>query len=435
MTIKGSSVVRGWVGLFAVVMVALWAASAAAQPITLRVVQSSDGTLYLVQGASAWTLAPDPISDADLAGLNPVGEIDGSISPQPGPLQVVQASDGEFYVVNGQTAWTLVPDPIGDADLAALGQNGELDGAIPAVLLSPPAPAPDVSMPTPVAATPVPPVPAAPGFAGHQLQLDVYNPFNQRIGGPYTVTPAPGAQFTNLPGGQLPGFYVVPVNIAVTNSTLTFDFAQTGQYTSFPSSNFNGYVFTTSQDSPPILDVTIDPSTTLKLDESRVFASTKQIQINVQDLSFNTQTTVKLNVKFGQVSGSGLAGHQLQLVSYSPTTDQYLAGPFTLRAVPGHFDTLPAPTLVPVDINTTNTTLEFAFGKTSGYSQFASAPFNGYVFTTSAGTPAITGISIDPSTTLGLDNSRVSSTSNQIRVNVQGLAFTTRTTAKINLRF
>lgn len=166
MTDKIHFVVRVCVGLGTVVLAVMLVTSAVAQPAPLRVVQSSDGTLHVVQGATSWTLLPDPIGDSDLAGLNPVGEIDGIVGPQPGPPQVVQASDGGLYIVSGQNSWTLVPDQISDSDLAALDQSGELDGVIPAELVSVSAQAPATVVPTPTPTAPAAAANAAPGICG-----------------------------------------------------------------------------------------------------------------------------------------------------------------------------------------------------------------------------------------------------------------------------
>jgi hypothetical protein len=122
------------------------------------VVQSGDTTLHLVQGTSTWTLVPDLVSDSELSGLNPVGEIDRIVGAQPGPLHVVQTSDGILFAVNAQNAWTLVPDQISDSDLAGLDQSGEIDGVIPAELLGGPPPQP-AATPT---STPTPTIAAAP---------------------------------------------------------------------------------------------------------------------------------------------------------------------------------------------------------------------------------------------------------------------------------
>src|ERR1700694_222076 len=76
-------VLRGFaaVGAFALVA-ALAAVTAIAQTAPVRVVQGSDGTLYLVQAGNSWTLVPDQISDADLAALNLSGEVDGTVPAQ-----------------------------------------------------------------------------------------------------------------------------------------------------------------------------------------------------------------------------------------------------------------------------------------------------------------------------------------------------------------
>lgn len=87
-------VLRGLAVFCALVLVAVLAITAAAQQqqSPLRVGQGSDGTLYLVQGGNSWTLVPDQLSDSDVAGLNPSGEVDGVIpnqflvGPEPPPV-------------------------------------------------------------------------------------------------------------------------------------------------------------------------------------------------------------------------------------------------------------------------------------------------------------------------------------------------------------
>ena len=81
-------VLRGLAVFGTVAGVAALAVSAVAQTAPVRVIQGSDGTLYLVRGGNAWTLVPELASDADVAALSPSGEVDGSI---PNDLLVVPA--------------------------------------------------------------------------------------------------------------------------------------------------------------------------------------------------------------------------------------------------------------------------------------------------------------------------------------------------------
>ena len=74
--------IRGFAAVGAFALVAVLAVTAFAQAAPLRVVQGSDGTLYLVQGGNEWTLVPDQITDADPAALNLSGEIDGTVPAQ-----------------------------------------------------------------------------------------------------------------------------------------------------------------------------------------------------------------------------------------------------------------------------------------------------------------------------------------------------------------
>jgi hypothetical protein len=137
------------------------------------------------------------------------------------------------------------------------------------------------------------------GFSGQQLTLQIFSPLNQLVGGPYVTTVgASGGEFTNLPAGALPGFTLVPVNIGVSNTTISFDFSGTGAYSGYASSSFNGYVFTAQAGGPAIYAAEIDPTSTLGLDSSRVSVTPTQIFINVQGLSFTTATRAKLNILF-----------------------------------------------------------------------------------------------------------------------------------------
>jgi hypothetical protein len=72
-------VFRGLAVISACALVAVLAGTAVAQPAPIRVVQGTDGTLYLVQGGNAWPFVPDLIDDPDLAALNLGMEVDGTI--------------------------------------------------------------------------------------------------------------------------------------------------------------------------------------------------------------------------------------------------------------------------------------------------------------------------------------------------------------------
>jgi hypothetical protein len=85
-----SRMVRGFAALGTFALITVFASSAVAQPapVPVRVIQGSDGTMYLVQGSNSWTLVPDQVSDSDVGALNPSGEIDGTL---PNDLFIVQA--------------------------------------------------------------------------------------------------------------------------------------------------------------------------------------------------------------------------------------------------------------------------------------------------------------------------------------------------------
>jgi hypothetical protein len=138
-------VFRGFAVFGALIFVAVLAVTAGAQPAPVRVVQGSDGTLYVLQGSSSWTLVPDQISDADVAALAPIGEIDGSL---PSDVLMAQAPD-----------------------------------AAPAAAPAPPA----AQQPAPA---PAPPAPAAP-VASAPPQLVIQNPSENQL-----ITAKGGASFT-----------------------------------------------------------------------------------------------------------------------------------------------------------------------------------------------------------------------------------------------
>lgn len=104
---------RGLTALGVLIMAGALATTVFGQAISLRVVQGSDGTLYLVQAGHGWTLVPDQISDSDLAALTPSGEIDGTIPVQ--PLGAAQPAATQAPAAAPQPAPTeavVVPTPI-----------------------------------------------------------------------------------------------------------------------------------------------------------------------------------------------------------------------------------------------------------------------------------------------------------------------------------
>jgi hypothetical protein len=109
----------------------------------------------------------------------------GSAVAQPAPVRIVQGSDGTLYVVHGGSYWTLTPDQISDTDLAALAASGEIDSVLPNELLMAPAPeAPQAApapaaaqQPAPASAAPPPPPTAPPApVASGPPQLTIGNP-------------------------------------------------------------------------------------------------------------------------------------------------------------------------------------------------------------------------------------------------------------------
>ena len=312
-----SSRVSWSMALSALLVISFWTTPVTAQPSSpLSVVQATDGTLYLEQGTNVWTLVPDQISDADLAALTPSGELDGAIpapflgSPgAPSALQVVQSADGLLHLVQASTAWTLLPNQIGDADLAALTPVGEVDGTISGPGLLAPA-QPPVAAPTPpppaVAAPPTPAPTVTPaaalasGFVGHQLTLEVdYPKWGTVYAGPETLTVGPSSQFNHVspcPGGCA----VVTVRVGAT----TLDFAW-GSGGTWPTADADAYVLTTGAGTPPITSASITKMAgwggTPRVSVVRApgAATANQIRFDVGGCTYSPATTATITVAFG----------------------------------------------------------------------------------------------------------------------------------------
>jgi hypothetical protein len=123
-----------------------------------------------------------------------------SVVAQPAQPRVVQSGDGTLYLVQGGNAWPLVPDQISDEDLAVLNLGDEVDGALPANLLNTAAttPPPAVAVPQAPALAPEVP-PAGPAAAVPQTPAPppavVPDPAGSKRSAAVT-TPTPGASKT-----------------------------------------------------------------------------------------------------------------------------------------------------------------------------------------------------------------------------------------------
>jgi hypothetical protein len=105
---------------------------------------------------------------------------------QPAPVRVVQSTDGALYLVQGGTAWLLVADQIGESDLAGLMVSGEVLGTIPRDLLAVPATPPQAEAPAPApAAPPAPapaPAPAVPMIDANRIVGDYTTTYGNQVG-------------------------------------------------------------------------------------------------------------------------------------------------------------------------------------------------------------------------------------------------------------
>jgi len=130
-------VIRGFAAAGAFALAATFAVTAFAQSAPVRVVQGSDGTLYMVQAGNSWTLVPDQISDANLAALNLSGEVDGTIpaqflasgpAPAPAAPAVVDKLVGNYNVNYGAQSVVSID---GSGDGYTVTAKGPLHWKVP----------------------------------------------------------------------------------------------------------------------------------------------------------------------------------------------------------------------------------------------------------------------------------------------------------------
>ncbi len=133
-------------------------------------------------------------------------------------------------------------------------------------------------------------------FNGHTIRLTVDSPsLGNVISGPYDATVGNNIEFN-------PSERVVPVDIDISDTTIFLDYSSTGAGR-FASGTFNGYVFTDINNTiSDIQDVSIDSTTTLNIDASRISFNENQVFINVSSLSFNENSKLKLNIIFSSSS-------------------------------------------------------------------------------------------------------------------------------------
>jgi hypothetical protein len=133
-------------------------------------------------------------------------------------------------------------------------------------------------------------------------------------------------------------------------------------------------------------------------------------------------------------SGTGFEGHDLELEQFKGA--EHLAGPYHVTVGPGARFANLAIWVTAVSIAVTNDSLQFDFSKSAPPSSFGRAVFNGYVFRTSPGTPAISTVTVDKgATNMPIDASRLAVTTDSIRVNFQGLDYNTRSAVKFIVAF
>src|SRR6266851_9781602 len=130
---KNRILLHGLAALASLDLLLTAALPAAAKGDPPRVVATSAGDLYVVDGSKRYALLAYDISDSDLSALDVWDEIWAAVPVRPAqPVRIVVASDGTLYLVQNGGAWPLVPDSMSDSALASLTYAGELDGLIPA---------------------------------------------------------------------------------------------------------------------------------------------------------------------------------------------------------------------------------------------------------------------------------------------------------------
>ena len=281
------------------------------------------------------------------------------------------------------------------------------------------------------------------GFLGSQIEYEGFSPTrSQSISNKVVATVNNGYEFTRLSDSSTSG-NSVGVNVDFTAENILFDFSDATEYTSFAEGTFNGYVFSDIGETiPPIKNVTVDPSaTTLGLADSDITFTEDRIEINVAELSFNTETTAKFDIEFGEIESVGFLGNQIQRRSFSPRDTAISETDVSTVNNGFEFTRSPDSSLedtnivdVNIDIGADYILYEFI---DAGSGSFLESSFNGSVFSDIAGTiPPITNVTIDrTATTLGLDDSDVSFDENNIEINVEGLSFDSSTTALFNVEF
>lgn len=273
-------------------------------------------------------------------------------------------------------------------------------------------------------------------FIDKQIRLEVFNPRVSPIIDEITATVNDEIEFANLPSN------LVDVNIDLSADSFQIGFDNAGEG-NFGSSTFNGYVLSDVLDNiPSIKNVTIDNSvTTLGIRNSDLVFTENTIEIDVEGLSYNSDSLAKFNVEFGEPENIGFLDNSIELEVFNPR-NQPISEKIVATVNDGfEFTRLPESTInnsslvnVNFDFDVDDILLEFT---DAGTGNFDSSSFNGYVFSDISGTlPAITNVTIDSSeTTLGLEDSDLIFTEDTIEINVESLSYTPETRALLNVEF
>jgi hypothetical protein len=134
------AILVSWLPAVSAVLLFLLAVVAYGQTLSsLRVVQSDDGRLFLVQSRTAWLLIPDEMPDGVLDTIqqgSPVnGSIPGDLLNPSGSAAVFESTGGVLYLVQDGSGWSVVPDTIDGTELDGMEIGPELDGTLPQELL------------------------------------------------------------------------------------------------------------------------------------------------------------------------------------------------------------------------------------------------------------------------------------------------------------
>jgi hypothetical protein len=277
------------------------------------------------------------------------------------------------------------------------------------------------------------------GFNGAQLEYQSYKPdFDTPVGDPIDFTVGDGAELTQ------PVLDTLGIIVDVTNNSIIIEVDSTADGT-FETGEFSGEAFfDLTGSAPPITNVTIDSSaTTLGVDSSDVLFIEDALGINLADVPYTDGDIVKLDVEFGEPvtstppAGSGnFTGAEIQSQFFAPDFNTPISDLFLETVGDGEeffYDDGAESLQNFVDISGNSITYR---GEFAGDFTYGGAEFIGFVVEDVSDTlPAIESVTINSSSTLGVDTSDIKFDENSIEFNLESLSFTDVGTVTVDVVF